>query len=934
MAFRYLIYSTGTTFSSTIIRESLTNNPSINEASYYTDFMIPEIQPLYLWRVNNVVTPTNVIPNTDANIGLYLDSVALTPTPDDLATIGDLTGETTTKIDKVSGVDGQVPVFTADGNIEDSGFSVAEISGLTTYTFVESGNTQISQVGNQITIYVPTGDTTATWGSINGTLSAQTDLWNTLTGMTGETATKLDIADFNSYTGDTEQWLNAIDDDIIYLSGQTDTKLAISDFNSYSGATETRLGNIEDDIEDLQSDVTGLTATKLNISTFNAYTGSTQPILDGALTGVTNLGTGTTLGGTSARNVTFKSISAVGGVTLLGDGNNLIISGETNATTTWGNIIGTLSNQTDLWNTLTGMTAETDTKLDIVDFNSYSGTTNTRLNGIDDDINYLSGQTDTKLAISTFNSYTGATDTRIGDIEDDVTELYNESIINVTGATNGLSKSGSKDVKLGGALTEDTVISGTSYDLTINVDNITLQSVGAIQLIDANGVGGVSLESDGGIVKLQGNDNTSTPITKIEVGESTLLITDDRAIPRGIQYADNYTGTFQNRSLVDKEYVDSVATGLIPKANVKVATTTNITLSNTQTIDGIPVVVGNRVLVKNQTNAEDNGIYVVAAGAWSRSTDFDGTPDGEVSDGNLIPVLSGDTYGNTLWVLVTQNPIVIGTTELEFTLFSSPLELQAGVGIGITGQTIAVDGQSLAGNSITWSGNTFNVNIATGSLGTALSDISDDISDINADISYISGQTDTKLAITTFSSYTGTTDTLLNGIEDDIDYISGVTDNNFSIFTGYTASTVTNQIQLVHTGGTDINTVAATGIVWHSVTHSGSSFSWTGGTNIKINKTADYEVSYHVPHGHTGTNNIRGIASNLVVNGVTILNNTVGASATSRGGMIANLVLPNTILSLTANDVLELIAYRTGLAGVSNTVVNGVILIKEKNKLQ
>jgi hypothetical protein len=72
----------------------------------------------------------------------------------------------------------------------------------------------------------------------------------------------------------------------------------------------------------------------------------------------------------------------------------------------------------------------------------------------------------------------------------------------------------------------------------------------------------------------------------------------------------------------------------------------------------------------------------------------------------------------------------------------------------------------------------------------------------------------------------------------------------------------------------------------------------------------------------------------LVLNGVTILNNTVGASATSRAGMIANLVLPNTILSLNANDVLELIAFRTGLAGVSRTVANGVILIKEKNKLQ
>jgi hypothetical protein len=247
MAYRYLIYSTGTTYATTIVRESATNNPGVNEASLYTDFVIPEIQPLYLWRVTGGV---NVVPNTDANISAYEEAIAPPASPDDLVTYGELTGATTTKIDKVLGVSGQVPVFSADGNIEDSGFSIAGISGLTTYTFVESGNTQISQVGNQITIYVPTGDTTATWGSINGTLSNQTDLWNILTGITGETATKLDISTFNTYTGDTEQWLNAIDDDIIYLSGQTDTKLSITTFNSYTGTTDTRLGNIEDDIEE------------------------------------------------------------------------------------------------------------------------------------------------------------------------------------------------------------------------------------------------------------------------------------------------------------------------------------------------------------------------------------------------------------------------------------------------------------------------------------------------------------------------------------------------------------------------------------------------------------------------------------------------------------------------------------------------------------
>ena len=62
MAFRYLIYSTGTTYADTIIRESATDNPGANEASLFSDFIIPEIQPLYLWRVTG---STDVVPNID-----------------------------------------------------------------------------------------------------------------------------------------------------------------------------------------------------------------------------------------------------------------------------------------------------------------------------------------------------------------------------------------------------------------------------------------------------------------------------------------------------------------------------------------------------------------------------------------------------------------------------------------------------------------------------------------------------------------------------------------------------------------------------------------------------------------------------------------------------------------------------------------------------
>ena len=72
-----------------------------------------------------------------------------------------------------------------------------------------------------------------------------------------------------------------------------------------------------------------------------------------------------------------------------------------------------------------------------------------------------------------------------------------------------------------------------------------------------------------------------------------------------------------------KGYVDGLVQGIDAKASVVAATTANITLSGAQTIDGVSVVAGNRVLVKDQSTSSANGIYVAAVGAWARSTDAD-----------------------------------------------------------------------------------------------------------------------------------------------------------------------------------------------------------------------------------------------------------------------------------------------------------------------
>lgn len=98
------------------------------------------------------------------------------------------------------------------------------------------------------------------------------------------------------------------------------------------------------------------------------------------------------------------------------------------------------------------------------------------------------------------------------------------------------------------------------------------------------------------------------------------------------------------------------------------ATTANITLSGTQTIDGVAVVADDRVLVKDQTTASENGIYVASANAWERAIDFNGNT--EVKKGTLVYVHSGTANTGTFRV-TTSDPITIGTTSIAIS--ASPL---------------------------------------------------------------------------------------------------------------------------------------------------------------------------------------------------------------------------------------------------------------------
>ena len=185
-----------------------------------------------------------------------------------------------------------------------------------------------------------------------------------------------------------------------------------------------------------------------------------------------------------------------------------------------------------------------------------------------------------------------------------------------------------------------------------------------------------------------------------------------------------------------KSYVDSTINGLDVKESVHLATTAAGTLAsdfaNGDTIDGVALATGDRILIKDQADASENGVYTVnASGAPTRATDFDA--DSEVTAGAFFFVEEGTVNGNNGFTLTTNDDITVGTTDLTFTQFSGSGQITAGTGMTKSGNTLNVVG----GDGIVANANDLAIDLAT---NTALAfdsgklDVTIDLSDTTNDV--------------------------------------------------------------------------------------------------------------------------------------------------------------------------------------------------------
>ena len=214
---------------------------------------------------------------------------------------------------------------------------------------------------------------------------------------------------------------------------------------------------------------------------------------------------------------------------------------------------------------------------------------------------------------------------------------------------------------------------------------------------------------------LQGNFVTfigqGLPFTAtIGPDQSDLNITDSTINSTTIGTTTPSTGVFTNIStttgtistaasgptdIVNKQYVDYFAAGLSWKSPAITATSGNITLSGLQTINGVTVAAGDTVLVKDQTNTAENGIYIASAGAWTYSKGGDVWSE---YVGAIIFISSGSLNG-TAWYCTAQPGGTLGVTSMVWANFSVASSYTAGTGLTLTGTQFSITNTGVAANT-------------------------------------------------------------------------------------------------------------------------------------------------------------------------------------------------------------------------------------------
>lgn len=234
-----------------------------------------------------------------------------------------------------------------------------------------------------------------------------------------------------------------------------------------------------------------------------------------------------------------------------------------------------------------------------------------------------------------------------------------------------------------------TVTSVTSANANITIATTTttpvLTIIAAPKLTTARTIQGVSFDGTANINIINGTGFVKSAGTTLSYDNTSYVPIGGTTMTGFLTLSADPTSALHAAT---KSYVDNLITGITWKQEVRVATTVNITLSGTQTIDGIAVIALDRVLVKSQTTQSDNGIYVVSAGAWSRSLDAD-TPT-EIATATVF-IRLGTINRDTQWTCTNSTDPVIGTDAITFGQIAGAGTYTSSSGVSLTGNVFTLD---------------------------------------------------------------------------------------------------------------------------------------------------------------------------------------------------------------------------------------------------
>ena len=622
------------------------------------------------------------------------------------------------------------------GNLKVDGTITGNFSGSTSApgsnTQIVFNDANVSNASAGLTFVKTSNALTASGTITGGNLSTAGTLSVTGNANVGNIGTVSVVATGNISTGNVTISDNAVNATGNVTAGNLTTGGVVSATGNVSGNNLTTTGDV----------TTGTVTATGNISTSggNISAGGNASITGTATVG--NLTTGgdiTGTGGSSTANVQYLTVRGTANITSTATAGNLVSSGYANVT---GNVVG--------GNLVTTGTANIG---NLVISGNVTGNLIPSANATYDlgssgavwkDL-WLSG-TSIKLGSQTISSNTSGvslsnaiytTDITASNLMSTLTMTASGAITGANVTANNLSNTQVVFAN-GKTLTGDSGFTFASGTLSANLFTGTLTtnaqpnitSVGTLTDLTVTNVATANINGYAATVSASAQSNITSlgtldslvvsgniqsnanVITDNILAKSTNITITAGAGNSNISLAPTGNGTVdvsnkritglatptQATDAATKGYVDGASQGLDIKNSVRVATTTNITLTviGTSTVDGVTLATGDRVLVKNQTNKTQNGIYVVpASGNWARSADAD--QNGELTAGSFTFVEEGTSYADSGWVISTNGEIVIGSDNIEWTQFSGSGSYSASSGVQLIGSDFSakVDGSTI-----------------------------------------------------------------------------------------------------------------------------------------------------------------------------------------------------------------------------------------------